>query len=56
MASNDDYQAIRSNLYTFGEVIKEMKARDMNVTPTTTAPLQWVDVRTGKQVTIGYNR
>ena len=40
--------------YTFYEAIEYLKAKDKQTTPTR-ENIRWFDVKTGKQVVIGYN-
>ena len=53
MAGNEPDNVIRVNTtYTFDEAIEYMKMKDKQLTNHET--IRWVDVKTGKEVIIGY--
>lgn len=56
MAGNEprDLISVKST-YTFNEAIEYMKRKDKQPTNINKPPVRWVDVKTGREVVIGYN-
>lgn len=55
MAGNEPKDLIRiKTTYTFAEAIKYMKMKDKQPTNLYEQTTHWVNVRTGKEVVIGY--
>ncbi len=55
MSGNEPTDLIRvKTTYTFDEAIEYMKQKDKQSTKIDEPPVSWVDVKTGKNVVIGY--
>lgn len=56
MAGDEPTDLIKvKTVYTLNEAIEYMKRNDNQPINIDKSPISWVDVKTGKQVVIGYN-
>lgn len=55
MAGDEPKDIIRvKSTYTINEAIEYMKTKDKQPTKISEPPISWIDVKTGKQIVLGY--